>query len=332
MSLDRRHFLGVAAGGLLGATALPELVDRLAGATPARAAAPARPPLEQHLLDGIRVVHQDGVEVLVPPLHHAVVTARVKATDLKKARLHLEQTLQTLDARYPLTPAGLGVTVAWGLPYFRRHVAKAAATHLPFDRRAGKPALLDARRFPSDPKEMLLEANDVAILLRSDHVEHIDDALHALFDRLDVFAKTSVRRGFVGGGFKGGPGLPRLLAMAAGVPGADLIPHGAELFLGFTSSQKAALGPSKIANFETLGLVDLRGGYFHGGTHMHLSHIAEDLEAWYLGLDFSERVTTTFRPGLQRQAGDAGGARGPAREHECRSAREERRRTRPLRP
>ena len=235
--------------------------------------------------------------MLVPPLHHAVVTARVRATDLRKARLHLEQALQTLDARYPLTPAGLGVTVAWGLPYFRRHVAKAAATHLPFDRRAGKPALLDARRFPSDPKATLLEANDVAILLRSDHVEHIDDALHALFDRLDVFAKTSVRRGFVGGGFKGGPGLPRLLAMAAGVPGADLIPHGAELFLGFTSSQKAALGPSKIANFETLGLVDLRGGYFHGGTHMHLSHIAEDLEAWYLGLDFSERVTTAFRPG-----------------------------------
>jgi hypothetical protein len=52
-----------------------------------------------------------------------------------------------------------------------------------------------------------------------------------------------------------------------------------------------------IANHETLGFVDLRGGYFHGGTHMHLSHISEDLEAWYLNFDFDERVLTAFAPG-----------------------------------
>ena len=86
--------------------------------------------------------------------------------------------------------------------------------------------------------------------------------------------------------------------MAAGVPGADLIPDTSELFLGFTSTQKAGLGPRLIANHETLGYVDLRGGYFHGGTHMHLSHINEDLEAWYLNFDFDERVLTAFRPGL----------------------------------
>jgi hypothetical protein len=88
------------------------------------------------------------------------------------------------------------------------------------------------------------------------------------------------------------------MAMAAGVPGADLIPDTSELFLGFTSTQKAGLGPRLIANHETLGFVDLRGGYFRGGTHMHLSHIDEDLEAWYLNFDFDERVLTVFRPGL----------------------------------
>jgi hypothetical protein len=302
MGLDRRHFLGAAAGSLLGATAIPDLVEQLAGATP------KRPPgtgarIEQHLLDGIAVVQQDGVEVLVPPLHHAVVTACVRATDLKAAQHTLETALRALEARYEPTPAGLGVTVAWGLPYFRTRVGKAASQHVPFDRRAGKPALLDARRFPSDPKATLLERNEVAVLLRSDHVAHIRDAESALFDKIDVFERTSIRHGFVGGGFKGGAGLPKLLAKKAGVPGADLIPHGSELFLGFTSSQKAALGPSKIANFETLGLVDVRGGYFRGGTHMHLSHISEDLEAWYLGLDFDERVTTAFRPGLLVRAG-----------------------------
>ena len=109
---------------------------------------------------------------------------------------------------------------------------------------------------------------------------------------------TSIRRGFAGGGFAGKQSLPKKMAMAAGVPGADLIPDTSELFLGFTSTQKAGLGPRLIANHETLGFIDLRGGYFHGGTHMHLSHLDEDLEAWYLNFDFDERVLTTFRPGM----------------------------------
>jgi hypothetical protein len=115
---------------------------------------------------------------------------------------------------------------------------------------------------------------------------------------------TSIRKGFAGGGFDGGPGLPKQLATAAGVPGADLIPDGSELFLGFTSTQKHALGPPRIVNFETLGLVDLGpDSYFHGGTHMHLSHVFEDLEAWYLNFDFAERVDTTFRPRLAVEPG-----------------------------
>ena len=32
---------------------------------------------------------------------------------------------------------------------------------------------------------------------------------------------------------------------------------------------------------------------------MHLSHLNEDLEAWYLNFDFDERVLTAFRPGLK---------------------------------
>jgi hypothetical protein len=158
--------------------------------------------------------------------------------------------------------------------------------------------LLPSRRFPSDPASTVLEQNDVAVLLRSDRREHIDAARAALFDELGLFDLTSIRRGFAGGGFEGGKSLPQQLAVAAGVPGADLIPDGAELFLGFTSTQKAGLGPRLIANHETLGFVDLRGGYFRGGTHMHLSHIDEDLEAWYLNFDFDERVLTAFQPGL----------------------------------
>jgi hypothetical protein len=296
MGLTRRRFLGGAVAGAVGGAGVYELVDRLTAAPP-RIAAPRGLPKEQHVID-LGLVEHEGVEVVVPPLHNEVVTATLDVTDLRAAQRELEDVLTELDARYALSPAGLGVTVAWGLPYFERHVAAQAKRHLPHDRRANKPALLPPRRFPSDPKSTVLEENDVAVLLRSDSRERIDDARTALFEDLSIFRPTSIRRGFAGGGFGGKQSLPKKMAMAAGIAGADLIPDTSELFLGFTSTQKAGLGPRLIANHETLGFVDVGKGYFLGGTHMHLSHILEDLEAWYLNFDFDERVLTTFRTGL----------------------------------
>ncbi|HEY8315419.1 MAG TPA: hypothetical protein VIG35_01040, partial [Gaiellaceae bacterium] len=246
------------------------------------------------------VLERNDVAVLLRSDDRAHIDAAHKALfdDLKAAQHALDSVLLQLDAQYAPDPAGLGVTVAWGLPYFRERVAAQAATHIPIDRRADKSVLLPSRRFPSDPDSTVLERNDVAVLLRSDDRAHIDAAHKALFDDLKVFTVTSIRRGFAGGGFAGKQSLPKKMAMAAGVPGADLIPDTSELFLGFTSTQKAGLGPRLIANHETLGFVDVREGYFHGGTHMHLSHITEDLEAWYLNFDYDERVLTAFQPGL----------------------------------
>ena len=307
MRLSRRSLLVGAGSGGLASAGIYTLVDRLAG-SPTRSeagAGAAGERREQHLLDGVRELVADGVEVLVPPLHHEVVTATVKADDLGRARRELADALATLDARYPTTPAGLGVTLAWGVPYFRRYVPRQAARLMPVDQRAsqsaGTPvaALTDAVRFSSDLEETLLEQNDVAILLRSDALATIAAAHRVLFDELDVFERTSIRRGFAGGGFDGGPGLPKQMALAAGIPGADLIPDGAELFLGFTSTQKAGLGPARIANFEALGFITAPGAYFNGGTHMHLSHLYENVEAWYLNFPFQERIDTSFRPGLR---------------------------------
>src|SRR5262249_25754584 len=94
-----------------------------------------------------------------------------------------------------------------------------------------------------------------------------------------------------------GAGLPKRLATAAGIPGAESIPADAQLFLGFTSTQRSALGPTRIANLESLrGVTDQwPDGYFKHGTVMHLSHVFEDLEDWYRG-DFLFRVWATFRP------------------------------------
>jgi hypothetical protein len=165
-------------------------------------------------------------------------------------------------------------------------------------------ALADAIRFPSDPPDTILEANDVAVLLRSDVLAHIEDGQRTLFRGSSILEATSIRRGFVGSDFRSGPSLAKRMAQAASVDGAELIPDDAQLFLGFTSTQRAALGPRRIANFETLGYVDLGPrGYFLEGTHMHLSHVFEDLASWYQTFDFQERVDTAFKPGLEAKPG-----------------------------
>jgi hypothetical protein len=300
MKLTRREVLVGAAAGAVGASGIYELVDKLAGAAPARAATGARP-LEQHLLNGIRIVRDNGIEVLVPPLHHEIVTARIAVdrSDLRSAQATLAAALEKLDHDYAASPAGLGVTLAWGLPYFQQYVPAAASRYLPNDKRGGGSALLPARRFQSDPAGTVLESNDVAILVRSDMREHIDDAITRI-RATKVFHVTSLRRGFAGGGFDGKRSLPKQMALAVDLPGAELIPETSELFLGFTSTQRAGMGPGEIANFETLGIIDLRGrDYFRRGTHMHLSHVTEDLEAWYINFDFQQRVESAFRPNLK---------------------------------
>lgn len=247
--------------------------------------------------------------MLVPPLHHRVVTARLVVDPtreaMRDARGVLDDVLAQLDAIAAVSPVALAVTVAWGLPYFRRFVPGQTRRELPIDRRASSRSsvvrvLEDARRFPSDPPDTILEHNDVAILLRSDDLDLIDEAQQRLSgDLAGILAITSLRSGVVGGGFHGAKSLPNQIASAAKVRGAELMPPTAELFLGFTSTVKASLGPPKIANFETLGYAALRNAYFFGGTHMHLSHIDEDLLAWYDNMDHRERGEAMFHPGLK---------------------------------
>jgi hypothetical protein len=306
MRLTRRKLLlAGGAGAVLATGGVYELVDQLTGSS-TRPAAGGLPP-EQHVLRDVRLVQDNGVEVVVPPLHHQLVTAKLAVAErrdaLAEAQSELEHTLRKLEAQFEPSAAGLGITVAWGLPYFRAYVPKLAERHLPTDRRATKTAskpvrvLLDSRRFPSDPPGLILEDNDVAVLLRSDQLDHIAAGSKALFQDLDLFRVMSIRKGFAGGGFDGGRSLPKRMAVAAQVPGSYLIPDEAELFLGFTSTQKAGLGPEKIANVEELGFGSL--GYFTEGTHLAVSHISEDLEAWYVNFPHDERVSTVFRPGLK---------------------------------
>ena len=79
MKLTRRQLVGGAAVSVLGAGGIYKLVDELTAAPERAVAGSLRP--EQHLLDGVRVVRDNGVEVLVPPLHHQVVTATLRVEE-----------------------------------------------------------------------------------------------------------------------------------------------------------------------------------------------------------------------------------------------------------
>jgi hypothetical protein len=253
------------------------------------------------------------------------------AHSIAAAKNLLETTLSQLDQNYdPATPSGLGVTVAWGLPYFQAYPPvlhqKSAyfpantryPDYLPVDNRASSAAgetvraVIDAVQFPSDvppagfpgaPK-LRLEDNQVAVLLRSDSLANVTAGANAIFgtgsgQAGSLFTVTSIRKGFVGGGFGGTQSLPKQMALSGGIPGAAAIPDNAELFMGFASTQADSIGHGVIANLETLpGLTNQwPGGYFMHGTAMHLSHLYLDLAGWYQLKD-SNRVNQAFDSSL----------------------------------
>ena len=285
---------------------------------------------------GVQQSGQGSVNVVVPPLHFQVVTARLNvaqnAHSIAAAQNILETTLSQLDQNYdPATPAGLGVTVAWGLPYFQAYIPvlhqkttyfpanTRYPDYLPVDNRASNAAgqtvraVINAVQFPSDvppagfpgAPRLRLEGNHIAVLLRSDTLAHVTAGANAIFgtgsgQAGSLFTVTSIRKGFVGGGFGGDQSLPKQMALSGGIPGAAAIPDNAELFMGFASTQADSIGHGVIANMETLpGLTDQwPGGYFMHGTAMHLSHLYLDLAGWYQLKD-SNRVHQAFDTSLQ---------------------------------
>jgi hypothetical protein len=314
----RRGFLQKTGLAALSAPGIYALVDALAGEI-ARGALGAKVPLppEQHLLLRDRQMVEQGVDVLVPPLHHQIVTADLRIGPrkeaLREAAGELEAVLRTLEKRFKPTPKGLGVTVAWGLPYFRKYIPQLAdgrsyPVYLPRDLRASKetgtdiPAITDAIRYPSDPDDVIFEQNQLAVQFRSDSLDHIAEGSEAIFDGLKgMFKMTSIRRGFVGR-LLDGYSLPKDLALRAKILGADKIPDAAPLFMGFTSTNRTTMAPRRIANLESLpGLTDQwPDGYFRHGTTMHLSHIHENLLLWYTR-PFFLRIWHMFDPVRQAE-------------------------------
>ena len=270
-------------------------------------------PKTQYELLGVTEEDHLGVAVAVVPLWHAVVTARLAfpAGDhdaLRTAQLRLSAALAEVERVYPLGPGGIFIQVAYGLGYFRHYVPdKLTDEYLPRSTMPGTEgqwAVVDSIRFPKDPDDLVLEQHDVCFHFKSDYRDHIDAVLGALFrpgeqmlnglpaERAyvgDLFTLTTLRRGFAG------HGLPRAVGRRLGIPGAEHVPAGAMLFMGFTSSHKDGLAQGNLASFETLpGYTDTGvDDYFAGGTAMHLSHIAINLDQWY-ALGHRDRLHRVF--------------------------------------
>jgi hypothetical protein len=350
-NLSRRHLLQGTAGTLgvaLGSAGIYKVIDTIAEPPDRPAAAASPPSQEQYILQNEQVVNVNGsgvkssngtIAVRVPALHDHVITATLNvsanAKALREAQHHLESVLLGLERQFPPTPAGVGITVAWGLPYFRQYIPSLGKTsgffkagtpypaYLPVDLMTSKMeghtvyALQESRTFPSDQPPpgfgpVRLEQNDVAVLLRSDSLANNMTATNALFGARShqagsLFKVTSIRRGFSGGGFYGQQGLPSKLAVAAHIPGAQSIPRQAQGFLGFTTTLQSNMGPGIIANLETLpGLTDQwPNGYFKQGTTMQLSHLFQDLAAWYEQIfpQYAHRVEAMLQPGLSPAPG-----------------------------
>jgi hypothetical protein len=322
MEFTRREFLGRAASAAFVSSGLYSHIDRIAepvvrqseSADELRGAHRAATlPLEQHLFDGLSTVTDNGTIVTVPPLHHTVVTAVLNVSGTTATLQNAQQVLESAIAELEdsglldFKPSGLGLAVVWGLPYFNLLPAPLTNAWLPIDVSASQTngettlAILDAVTFASDPPGTVLEQNDVAFVFASDSLDHISTASDTIFSGApaDLMTVTSIRQGFVDGHKVGSSkqSLTKQMAVKAGVPGAGSIPDSAELFLGFTSTQQAALGQSTIANFETLPGTTNQwpNGYFVNGTTMHLSHIFEDLVGWYRGR-YVQRAGAAFSP------------------------------------
>jgi hypothetical protein len=349
--LSRRRVLYGTAGTLgaaLASAGIYKMIDTIV--EPPQRLAVATSPLgqEQYILQNEQVLKVNGsgvkssngtIPVRVPPLHDHVITATLNvptnAKALQEAQHHLESVLLGLERHFPPTPAGVGITVAWGLPYFHHNIPSLGKTsgffkagtpypaYLPVDLVTSKIeghavyAVQEARTFPSDQPPpgfgpVRLEQNDVAVLLRSDSLANIMAATNALFgpgnnQAGSLFKVTSIRRGFSGGGFYGQQGLPSKLALAAHIPGAQSIPRQAQGFLGFTTTLVSNMGPGVIANLETLPGVTNQwpDGYFKQGTTMQLSHLFQDLATWYEQSfpQYAHRVQAMLQPGLSPAPG-----------------------------
>src|SRR5262249_55793245 len=147
-----------------------------------------------------------------------------------------------------------------------------------------------------------IERNDVLITLRSDSLLHVNNVAEWLRGSgnlrghqvaspafKSLFQFTSSRVMFVQ------LGLPRKLADTYRLLYADRIHPQSPMWMGFADQNVTGAGPAPITTFQGNASARITtakaGDYFDNGSIQHLSHVIEDLEQWYFGLDGQSSVS-----------------------------------------
>jgi hypothetical protein len=267
--LTRRAFvLGVAA---------PTLVALSGARAPARA--PRRPSDIQFDVEFAPARTIDGVVVRFPPVYTSFVTVRLRRRPTRADRERFGHALAHAERRAM-------VMVGYGLPYFRD---LDELPRLRSDRR--RSVLEEAVPGPTDPPDVVMEDNDMVLVVRADALVRVEAAVRRLV-LPGLMRVTSRRLMFVA------PGLPRRVADAHSLPYAASIDPRSPLWMGFADQQVGASGPPPIVTFA--GNASARettarhGDPFDNGSILHLSHLVEDLAAFYAEPP-AERVQLMFR-------------------------------------
>jgi hypothetical protein len=201
----------------------------------------------------------------VPPAFHRLVMLDVTRAPRPDDVRRLESVLRRLERRFPRGPAGLLMVVGWGPGYFARHTDEAPPV--------GRPVAM------AHDEHAVMEDIDVCIHLAADDDDRLNSVVTGLFadGALETGAPLQlreVRTGFVGAG------LPTKLVAA-------MVPQGSPLLLGFHSGLRRNQASEAAITIET--------GPLAGGTTMHVSRLALDLEAWYRH-DAETRAALMYAP------------------------------------
>ena len=281
------------------------------------------------------------------PVFTLFAPIQLTRTPTKADQATLANALAAIEANFDPSPSGLLIfSVCYGLPYFSRLPASLVAANMPrLASNTSRFVLENAVPGPTDvvngvvqgvnnppPKErfnvnVVLEQNDMLLMMRSDSMANLTNALLWLQGSNNLHGKVLASPSFNGLlNFQTPrvqfmqPGMPRRVADQAAASNPNFyefhtrINPDSSMVMGFVDQQADSSAPNKATvtfvgdpgNSNTQGFTTARAGdYFDNGSIGHFSHNIDDLYQFYQtpaqdptgggGEPFSERLQYMFR-------------------------------------
>jgi hypothetical protein len=264
-------------------------------------------------------VHNDGagnVTVQFGPVFTLFLPAKLNRTPTKADQLTLANALNTIEANYPASPAGLLIgSVSYGLPYFNRLSQSLVHANMPrLASNNNRFVLEEAVPFPTDvvnglvggPNAIIpgvtkdrfnvnvvIENNDVLFQFRSDSMANLAAVPLWLAGSNNLngkgvpspnfnglFSFQTQRLQFVQ------VGMPRQVAVNNGFEFASRINPNSSMTMGFVDQQVDASAAAPVVTFAGVNkkvatTTAKAGDYFDNGSIAHFSHVIEDLYQFY---------------------------------------------------